>query len=162
MMKVGEASGQMPELPGERRKVRGKDGSGAARPVSGGGKAEAPAFGEALMDASRGTVVRALDQILEELSRQGEKLAAAQNFDELEKYKALVQEFLKKITQGVGRLHFSDGGSNGQAARVHVILKKVDLELDALTREVLARQNTPLKLLERLDQIRGLLLDLYK
>jgi uncharacterized protein YaaR (DUF327 family) len=38
----------------------------------------------------------------------------------------------------------------------------MDLELDALTRDVLARQNTPLKILERLDQIRGLLLDLYK
>jgi len=161
-MKVGEASGQMPELPSERRKVRGKDGGGPARSVAGGGKVEAPAFGEALLDASRGTVVRALDQILDELARQGEKLAAAQNFDELEKYKSLVQEFLKKITQGVGRLHFSDGGTHGQTARVHVILKKVDLELDALTREVLARQNTPLKILERLDQIRGLLLDLYK
>ena len=94
MIKVGE-SGQLPELPQEKRKVKAKDGGPAARSVSGGGAVEAPSFGRAFMDATRGTVTRALDLILDELMSQGEKLAAAQNFDELEKYKSLVQEFLK-------------------------------------------------------------------
>jgi uncharacterized protein YaaR (DUF327 family) len=161
MMKIGEA-GPLPELPDDRRKVKGKDAQAGARAV-GGGKAEAaPSFGKAFLDVTKGAITRALDLILDELSSQGERLAAAQNFDELDKYKALVQEFLKKATQGIGKLHFSDGGSGGKAGKVHVILQKVDLQLDALTKDVLARQNTPLKILERLDQIRGLLLDLYK
>ena len=51
---------------------------------------------------------------MEELGKQGEKLAAAQNFAELEKYKALVAEFLRTVTQGVGKLHFSDGGNGAR------------------------------------------------
>jgi uncharacterized protein YaaR (DUF327 family) len=161
MMKVGEA-GPLPEFPSDKRKVKAKDGRPAARGVAGSQANEAVSFGHALLDATRGTVTRALDMILDELMTQGEKLAAAQNFDELEKYKGLVQEFLKKVTSGLGRLHFTDGGAQGKAAKVHVVLQKVDLQLEALTKDVLARQTTPLKILERLDQIRGLLLDLYK
>lgn len=159
-MKVGE-TGLQPELPNERRKVKPKDGGSAAKSV-GDVRPEAASFGRAFLDATKSTVSRALDLILEELMSQGERLAAAQNFTELEKYRALVQEFLKKVTQGLGKLHFTDGGGQGKAAKVHVILQKVDLQLDALTKDVLSRQTTPLKLLERLDEIRGLLLDLYK
>jgi uncharacterized protein YaaR (DUF327 family) len=161
MMKIGEA-GPLPEFPSDKRKVKAKDGGPGAKPVAGGSSAEAPSFGKAFLDVTKGAVTRALDLILDELMSQGERLAAAQNFDELDKYKALVQEFLKKATSGIGKLHFTDGGAQGKAAKVHVILQKVDLQLDALTKDVLARQTTPLKILERLDQIRGLLLDLYK
>lgn len=159
MMKVGDAQ-PMPDLP-DRKKIKGKEGAplgkaGASR------AAEGTKFSQAFLDASKGTVVRALDLILDELARQGERLAAAQNFSELEKYKALVAEFLKTVTQGVGKLHFSEGGSKAKNAKVHVILQKVDLELDALAKDVMAKQATQLRILERLDQIRGLLLDLYK
>lgn len=159
MMKVGDAQ-PMPDLP-DRKKVKGKDDAAAAKKV-GGRKAESAQFSQAFMDASKGTVTRALDQILDELGRQGERLSAAQNFAELEKYKALVAEFLKTVTQGLGKLHFSDAGSRAKNAKVHVILQKVDLELDALAKDVMAKQATQLRILERLDQIRGLLLDLYK
>lgn len=162
MLKIGETSGQLPELPNDRRKVKGKDGGGGPSGAGGTAKAESPSFGKAFLEATKSTVSRALDLILEDLTSQGEKLAAAQNFDELEKYKTLVTEFLKKATQGIGRLHFTDGGSGGKSGKVHVLLQKVDSQLDALTRQVLAGQSTPIKILERLDQIRGLLLDLYK
>ncbi len=160
MLKVGDAK-PLPDLPDPKKRVKGKDGGAPPKSV-GGRSAEGTAFSKAFLDASKGTVVRALDQILEELSRQGEKLAAAQNFAELEKYKGLVTEFLKTVTQGVGKLHFTDAGSKAKNAKVHVILQKVDLELDALAKDVLAKQATQLRILERLDQIRGLLLDLYK
>jgi uncharacterized protein YaaR (DUF327 family) len=45
---------------------------------------------------------------------------------------------------------------------VHVILQKVDDQLDQLAKMLLAGQVPQLRILERLDQIRGLLLDAYK
>jgi uncharacterized protein len=160
MLKVGDAM-PLPDLP-DKRKVKGKDEALGSKAVKGKAPAEATAFSQALLDASKGTVTRALDQILDELGRQGERLAAAQNFAELERYKELVAEFLRTVTKGVGRLHFTDAGNQAKNAKVHVILQKVDLEMDALAKDVLARQSTQLRILERLDQIRGLLLDLYK
>jgi len=161
MMKIGDAQ-PMPDLPDPKKRVKGKDNAPAPKGVGAKREAEPAAFSKAFLDASKDAVARALDQVLDELGKQGEKLAAAQNFAELEKYKALVSEFLRKVTQGVGKLHFTDGGNSARNAKVHVILKKVDLELDALAKDVLAKQGTQLRILERLDQIRGLLLDLYK
>jgi uncharacterized protein YaaR (DUF327 family) len=159
-MKIGDAQ-PMPDLPDPKKRVKGKDNAPAPKGVGAKREPEAVNFSKAFLDASKGTVSRALDQILEDLGKQGEKLAAAQNFAELEKYKGLVAEFLRTVTQGVGKLHFSDGGS-ARNAKVHVILKKVDLEMDALAKDVLNKQGSQLKILERLDQIKGLLLDLYK
>lgn len=161
MMKVGEA-GPLPDLPDPRKRIKAKEDASAARASSAPKEAEVPAFGKAFLEASRATVTRALDQILDELSSQGEKLAAAQNFEELEKYKALVQEFFRKVSSGLAKLHFTDGGTQGKSAKIHVILQKVDMQLDALAKDVLSQQTTQMRILERLDQIRGLLLDLYK
>jgi hypothetical protein len=166
MMKIGDAAGagQASELPESKRRVKDRNAVGAAKGVAGakGTLESAAGFAAAFLDATQATLTRALDTIMDELGRQGEKLAGSQNFDELGKYKALVKEFMFKATQGIGKLKLTDGGSQGRSGKVHVILQKVDAGLEELTREVLAKQSTPLALLARLDQIRGLLLDLYK
>ena len=159
-MKIGEAN-QLPDLPNPNRRIKGKEQAGASKGL-GVDKQEEPVFGKAFLDASKQQAMRAWDLIMAELDASGERLAAAQSFEELEKYKALVKEFLQKVTQGIGKLHFSDGGQGGSQAKVHVILQKVDLELDQLAQAVVKRQAGQLRILEKLDQIRGLLLDLYK
>jgi uncharacterized protein YaaR (DUF327 family) len=158
-MKIGEAN-PLPDLPNPNRRIKGKDQAPGAKSSSV-ERQEEPVFGKALFDAGRQQTQRALDLVLAELDASGDRLAAAQSFEELEKYKALVKEFLQKVTQGMGKLYFSDGGQ-GKQAKVHVILQKLDLELDKLAQEVVKRQAGQLRILERLDQIRGLLLDLYK
>lgn len=162
-MKIGETSGQAPDnIPDPKRRVKDRGSVASSKGVSSARVEPPQAFSAALFEATQATVTRALDQIMDELGRQGEKLAANQNFDELGRYKDLVREFMLKATQGIGKLQLTDGGSQGRSGKVHVILKKVDSELEALTRDVLARQATPIAILSRLDQIRGLLLDLYK
>ena len=160
-MKIGETN-PLPDLPNpNNRKVREKDKAGTAKGL-GAQKNEEASFGKAFLDATKDQATRQLDRILFDLDASGERLAAAQSFEELEKYKGLVKEFMQKVTQGLGKLHFSDGGSGGKQAKVHVILQKVDLALDQLAQEVVKRQQGQLRILEKLDQIRGMLLDLYK
>jgi uncharacterized protein len=161
-MKIGEMTGQAADLPEPKRKVKERDSVGSSKGVSSVRAGATAGFAQAFVEASQASLTRALDTIMEELGRQGEKLAGSQNFGELEKYKALVKEFLLKATTGVGKLRLTDGGSQGRSGKVHVILEKVDAAMEALTREVLAKQATPIAILARLDQIRGMLLDLYK
>ncbi len=161
-MKIGELAGQGPELPGARRKARERGGPGGAKGVGGAADAarQAPAFAEAFLNAGQALTARALEDVLDELGRQGERLAANQNFQELERYRGLVQEFVRKAVQGMGTL--AQTRPRADNGKVHVLLKKIDGEMEALTREVMSRQAAPLAILTRLDQIRGLLLDLYK
>jgi uncharacterized protein len=162
MMKIGELAGQAADLPEPKRRVKERNPVADSKAVSAERGAPAAGFAQAFVAAGQAALSRALDTIMDELGRQGERLAGSQNFAELEKYKALVREFLQKATPGTNRLRLTDGGAGARAAKVHVILQKVDLEMEILTREVLARQASQIAILARLDQIRGLLLDLYK
>ncbi|MGH7443040.1 MAG: YaaR family protein [bacterium] len=160
-MKIADLAGQGADFPESKRKVKDRGGVGSSKGVSSSSTTDAaPGFAEAFLNAGHSLTVRALDQILDELGRQGERLAASQNFEELEKYKSLVREFVQKAVKGMSGLKTAEARSG--TGKVHVLLRKVDTEMEALTRDVMARQATPLSILSRLDQIRGLLLDLYK
>jgi len=158
-VKIAETSGQLPDLPREPRKVKGKEGGSPAKGTALQGPEET-AFSQAFLEASRSSARRSLDEVLQDLDRQGERLAANQNFEELEAYKKLVKEFM---VQAAGAAKLRLVGDPAQLDRkVHVILDKVDKELEALAKQVLGRQSPQLRILERLDEIRGMLLDLYK
>jgi uncharacterized protein len=158
-MRVGETTNKMPDLP-ESKKIHGKAKGTGAKKVA--GQAAEVDFSQTLFSAAETSIVGSLDEILRDLDQQGERLVRTQNFNELEKYKDLVKAFIIKVTKDLYHLRSSDGGAGQTNQKVYVILQKVDLELDALTKQVLSKQKTQLKILERLDQIKGLLLDLYK
>ncbi len=157
-MKVGEASNQFPEFP-QQKKVKGKDSAAAAGRGGVAAKKDAE-FSEAFFNAAEGNIRASLDELLKGLQAQGERLARSQNFEELDKYKELVRSFLAKLTQDLYKLRPANTGRPGN--KVYVILEKVDAELDRLAQMVLAGQVPQLRILEKLDQIKGLLLDAYK
>ncbi len=160
-MKIGETSNQVPDFPREPRRVKGKGGA----PVSGGigaKKTEEVAFSQAFLDAADTQTRKGLEELMRLLDEQGERLAKSQTFDELEKYQKVVRNFIEQATRRIYSLRASDGGLPSAKKKVYVILQKVDAEMEALTKAILARQVPQLRLLERLGQIKGLLLDLYK
>jgi uncharacterized protein len=127
----------------------------------------APAVGEtdfasALAGTAEKKVRLELDQLLVELEEQGQRLSRSQKFTEIEKYRELVMAFLDKVVNRLYRISEVPASLGRSPSRVQVILEKVDLNLEALTREVLSGQARPLKILEKVGQIRGMLLDLYK
>ena len=118
-------------------------------------------FKDSLFNAAESTIRSSLDELMGEVQAQGERLARHQNFEELSKYKELVRAFLAKAAKDLYRLQSSDGGAAGAGrpgGKVYVILEKVDLELEKLAKMVLAGQSPQLRILEKLDQIKGLLL----
>lgn len=160
-MKVSETSNQMPDLPKQPGKVKGKGSTPSAKGSAVKGKGEVE-FSQTFLDATEALSSRPMEAILADLDLQGERLAANQNFEELQKYKKLVTEFMRKASAGIAKLKLTDGGSGRSNQKVHVILEKIDRELEELARQVLGRQTPQLRILEKMDEIRGLLLDLYK
>jgi uncharacterized protein YaaR (DUF327 family) len=167
-MKIGEAGGQYAEFP-HQKKVKGKPAAAGARGARGAGRTEGEKqdveFKDAYLNAADSTLKSGLDEMMGQLQAQGERLARHQNFEELSKYKDLVRAFLAKASKDLYQLRPSDGGAS-QASRpgskIYVVLQKVDEELEKLAKLVLAGQAPQLRILEKLDQIKGLLMDAYK
>ncbi len=100
------------------------------------------------------------DKLVQEITRQGEKFYKNPNYEELKHYKSMVREFLKYVTDHMFSLEHYTGGKWKQ--KIYTISRVIDEKLAALTKLILSQQTENINLLETLDEIRGLLIDLYK
>jgi uncharacterized protein YaaR (DUF327 family) len=103
----------------------------------------------------------AFDNLVEEISRQGERFYKNPTFEELKTYKSLVMAFLKHITEHMLSTEHRTGGSR-MKQKIYTVTKIIDERLEALSKLIFSQQEKNIELLATLDEIRGLLVDLYK
>jgi len=128
---------------------------------SGVSESEPTEFSRTLHDMSGEAHNARLLQIKRDIEEQAERLAARVDVKDYEKYRKLIREFLDEIvsngyTFSRENAYASRGGRHRYIATVDVINKK----LDELGKEVLSGQSDKIEILNRTDDIRGLLLDL--
>jgi len=100
------------------------------------------------------------DKLIAAISKQGEKFSKKPTAQLLKTYKSMIREFLKYVTDNMFRVEHYTGGKLKQ--KIYTVTKIIDKKLSALTRLVLSQQAQNIDLLSTLDEIRGLLIDLYK
>ncbi len=119
------------------------------------------AFQKIINSYSKDLTEEHLQKMLEELDQQGKQLNENPTFAELRKYKDLVKKFMGEVTKnGVGMYQtesWDPYGGNKTLKTVQILDRKL---LD-LTNHVLNQQNSSLSLLERIGEIKGLLINLY-
>ncbi|WP_312470754.1 YaaR family protein [Neobacillus sp.] len=102
-----------------------------------------------------------LHQLLQDIDKQGVQLSEKPTFNELRKYKNLVKQFMGEVTKNGMGLYQTESwdpyGGNKTLKTVQVLDKK----LMELTDHVLNQQNAGLSILERIGEIKGLLINLY-
>jgi uncharacterized protein YaaR (DUF327 family) len=102
-----------------------------------------------------------LHQLLQKIDQQGMQLSEKPTFNELRKYKDLVKQFMGEVTKNGMGLYQTESwdpyGGNQTLKTVQVI----DRKLMELTDHVLNQQDAGLSLLERIGEIKGLLINLY-
>jgi len=101
------------------------------------------------------------ENLVEEINKQGKKFAQNPTYEELKIYKSMVVEFMKHVTDHMLTVEHRTGGSP-MRQKIYTVTKLIDKKLDALTKLVLTQQAQNITLLATLDEIRGLLIDLYK
>ena len=101
------------------------------------------------------------ENLVAEISRQGKKFAHNPTYEELKIYKSMVMEFMRHVTERMLAVEHRTGGSP-MRQKIYTVTKLIDKKLDALTKLVLTQQAQNITLLATLDEIRGLLIDLYK
>ena len=103
----------------------------------------------------------ALAQMMEEITRQGEKLAKHRDIKDMRRYRALVKDFLNEIvnrSHAFSRENFLDRKGRH---RVYGIIRLVDQNLDELAQELVKDEQDNLAILSKIGEIRGLLLDIF-
>ena len=102
-----------------------------------------------------------LTSMMEEITMQGEKLAKHRDVKDMKKYRGLIKDFLNEIvnrSHEFSRENFLDRkGSH----RVYGIIRLVDKNLDELAQELVKDEKDNLSILEKIGEIRGLLLDIF-
>ena len=101
-----------------------------------------------------------LKNLLERIDMQSQKLSERMDIGELKRYRSLVKEFLDLSVKHSSQFHKEHTLDSKGRHRIFAIVKKVDTELEELTREVLRQQKDNINVLAKLDDIRGLLLDI--
>lgn len=102
-----------------------------------------------------------LSVMMEEITQQGNKLSRRMDVKDLQEYRKLIKEFMNEIaahTHEFSRENFLDRKGRH---RVYGIVKKINQTLDELAEELLNEEKDRISILSKIDEIRGLILDIF-
>ena len=103
----------------------------------------------------------ALANMMEEITRQGEKLSKHRDIKDMKRYRALIKDFLNEVvnrSHAFSRENFLDRKGRH---RVYGIIRLIDENLDQLAQELVKDEQDNLAILSKIGEIRGLLLDIF-
>ncbi len=102
-----------------------------------------------------------LEKLFNEISAQSDKISERLHLSEVVRYKNLVREFLDVAVKNSHKFSKQNFLDKRGRHRVYSIVKSVDRELEAITQEFLNKEVDRLAVVKRLDDIRGMLLDVF-
>ncbi len=101
-----------------------------------------------------------LENIFAKITEQADKIGEKMYLKDVLEYKKLVKEFLSVATQNSHQFQNQNFLDRRGRHRNYSIVKTVDRELDTLTREFINGQIDHMGVLKKIDDIRGMLLDI--
>ncbi|MGI6145426.1 MAG: YaaR family protein [Clostridia bacterium] len=140
-----------------RSKVDRFDHVGKVRPAS----QQQQNFQDVLQEQSSAFLREKLEQLLQNLEEKGKQLVKTFSVYDLLAYKRLLQGFLGEVERQVYGLKEETSWSRSGRPKLFQRIELLNQELEELTEIVLDKQKDAVKLLKKLDSIRGLLIDLY-
>lgn len=102
-----------------------------------------------------------LEKLFTQITAQSEKINEKLHISEVVRYKSLVKEFLDVAVKNSHQFSKQNFLDRRGRHRVYSIVKSVDRELEAITKEFLKKEVDRLSIVKRLDDIRGMLLDVF-
>ena len=102
-----------------------------------------------------------LNTLMEQIDSEGKKLAKRRDVKDMRHYRSLVKDFLNEIvthSHAFSRENFLDRKGRH---RVYGIIRLVDDNLDQLAQELMRDEKDNLEILNRIGEIKGLLLDIF-
>ena len=94
------------------------------------------------------------------ITMQGEKLGKHMDVRDMKHYRRLIQEFMNEIVNRSHKFSRENFLDRRGRHRVYGMIKRVNVVLDELAGELIKEEKDTLAILSKVDEIRGLLLDI--
>ena len=128
----------------------------ATKTVEGDGSFKLTVAG-AIPDADRQAKV---DELLSDITAQGNRLAEHMDIRDMKKYRGLIKDFLNEVVYRSHRFSRENFLDRRGRHRVYGIIRLIDKNLDELAGELVADEKDHISILDRIGEIKGLLLDI--
>lgn len=102
-----------------------------------------------------------LSVMMEEITMQGKKLGKHMDVRDMKHYRGLIKEFMNEIVNRSHKFSRENFLDRRGRHRVYGMIKRVDDVLDQLAGELIKDEKDNLLILGKIDEIRGLLLDIF-
>ncbi len=149
-MKVQETLGNTSGMPNltAREDIKVKSGSGVE-------------FHNQLVKAENTNYEQHLEKLVNDIVKQGQTLAKRIDVRELMLYKGLISEFIEMALGGSRKFSKQSLLDRRGRHKVYALVKNINAELDLLMQDVMSGEKDNISLLKRLDDIRGLIMDIF-
>ena len=101
-----------------------------------------------------------LSGLMDEITEQGKKISEHMDIRDMKKYRGLVKDFMNEVVNRSHKFSRENFLDRRGRHRVHGLVKLVDKNLDDLAGELVKEEKDHLAILGKVDEIRGLLLDI--
>ena len=102
-----------------------------------------------------------LNLMMEEIVMQGDKIVKRMDVRDMKKYRELIKEFMNEIVNRSHKFSRENFLDRRGRHRVYGIIRLVDEKLDELAQELVKEERDKIAILAKVDEIRGLLLDIF-
>jgi uncharacterized protein len=116
-------------------------------------------FALSLDIADKGQAEQQLQEKLNEIDKLGKRLISTRSVEDAREYKRKIQEYLSYIIKNIYRLKREPGAFN---YGIHVRIEVINKHLDELTKQLIDEQKDTIEFADRIEEIKGLLVDVYK
>ena len=101
-----------------------------------------------------------LKSMMQDITAQGEKISKHMDIKDMKRYRELVKGFLNEVVSRSHQFSRENFLDRRGRHRVYGIVKLVDKNLDDLANELVSEEKDHLAIVGKIDDIRGLLLDI--
>ena len=101
-----------------------------------------------------------LGSMMAEIDEQGQKIAKHMDIKDIKKYRELIKNFMNEVVSHSHKFSRENFLDKRGRHRVYGIVKLVDENVDQLAQELLQDEKNHINILGKIDEIKGLLLDL--
>ena len=101
-----------------------------------------------------------LEALMNDISTQGKLLSEHMDVRDMKRYRGLIKEFMNKVVNRSHKFSRENFLDRRGRHRVYGMVKLVDEKLDELAQVLVSGEKDHIDILNRVDEIRGLLLDI--
>ena len=101
-----------------------------------------------------------INALMEDIGKHGEHIARHMDIRDLKKYRQLIKEFMNEVVYRSHKFSRENFLDRRGRHRVYGIIRLIDENLDELAKALVEDEKNAIDILGRIDEIRGLLIDI--